>query len=91
MKKKDLKKEDVVDVWVTKYALSNGIMKISARFCGDGMVNHISDSWHYYHGDEWHLTAEEAATRAEEMRLKKIETLKKQLKKLESKRFEVEQ
>lgn len=43
----------------------------------------------YYHGEgkEWHRTRESAVAKAEEMRCKKIDSLKKQIEKLEKKRF----
>jgi len=40
------------------------------------------------HGNDWHRTEEAAIKRAEEMRLKKIASVKKQLGKLEKMRFE---
>jgi hypothetical protein len=43
-----------------------------------------------YHGEnnEWHKTKEEAIRKAEEMRLKKIESHKKSIAKLEKMKFE---
>ena len=43
----------------------------------------------YYRGQgkQWHLTREAAITRAEEMRVHKIESLKKQITKLENLKF----
>lgn len=44
----------------------------------------------YYHGkgDEWHETKESAIAKAEEIRKKKINSLKKQIEKLEKMKFE---
>ena len=39
------------------------------------------------HGKDWHRTPEAALARAEEMRLAKIESLKKSIKKLEGLKF----
>ena len=43
----------------------------------------------YFHGEgrEWHRTKESAIDKAEEMRKKKIETMKKQIEKLEKMEF----
>lgn len=39
-------------------------------------------------GNEWHTTKESAINKAEEMRQKKIDSLKKQIQKLEKMKFE---
>lgn len=80
-------------VWITKYALTQGIIEKKARECGegfDGMVKTEEKYPAYFHGEgkEWHRTKESAIKRAEEMRQKKIESLKKQIKKLEVMTFE---
>ena len=43
---------------------------------------------HFFERTEYHETKESAIQKAEEMRQKKIESLKKQIKKLEEMRFE---
>jgi hypothetical protein len=52
---------------------------IGARFGGE-----------FYHGEgkEWHTSKESAIKKAQEMKQKKIETLKKQIAKLEKIKFE---
>ncbi len=89
--------EDIT-AWVTKYALTSGIQKVS------GTVRHetnssllsfrggtdCSDSTHAW-GNEWHRTPEAALARAEEMRKNKIASLKKRIAKLESTMFMVEE
>ena len=42
----------------------------------------------YFHGNDWHRTPLDAITRAEEMRVKKIASLRKSLAKMESMTFE---
>lgn len=78
-------------VYITKYALSQGIFEV------DGEVSELfPDTFDargylgYFHGDgkEWHRTRESAIKRAEEMRKKKIASLKKQIEKLEKMKFE---
>lgn len=89
MTQKNISDEEVT-AWVTRFALSEGILKVT------GYVPHdISDKMFCYkkegktsrvsvHGKDWHLTEELAIARAEEMRLKEIESLKNSLKKMEA-------
>ena len=79
-------------VWITKYALTDGIIEADAESCGNSSI--ASVSWNngtrctkLYWG-EYYLSKESAIKKAEEMRQKKIESLKKQIKKLEEMRFE---
>ena len=78
-------------VWITKYAPPGGIIESDAEVCIDTDVtsNMISCDRGYFHGEgrEWHRTKESAIDKAEEMRKKKIETLKKQIEKLEKMEF----
>lgn len=72
-------------VYVTKYALSSGIyqddMEHSPSF--PGMV---TKGLQHFHGEgrEWHRTKSSAIKRADEMRHKKIASLKKQIAALEA-------
>lgn len=78
-------------VWITKYALTIGIIEINAEITEDGSAYDMGSSFPaYYHGEdkEWHRTKESAIARAEEMRQKKIESLKNQIEKLEVLKFE---
>ena len=77
-----------ITAWVTKYALTQGIMKV------DGEVHHGTSSnmfsygeYGYAHGDDWHRTHESAVAKAEDMRKKKIASLKKSIAKLEAMNF----
>lgn len=74
-------------VWVTKYALTKGILCQEVEDCGEGMVK-TTDSWAaYYHKNEWHKTREAAVVQAEDMRKRKLASLEKQIAKLEKLRF----
>ena len=91
-------KNDNITAWVTKYALTSGIQKVSgtARQTISNMLVYqakTSSGMHYSHarGNEWHRTPEAALARAEEMRKNKIASLKKSIAKLEVKTFSVEQ
>lgn len=78
-------------VWVTKYALTEGIVTYDAEDAVGGMIairtaGHMSQ---YFHGEgrEWHRSLDGAISRAEEMRIAKIASLKKSLAKLEKLTF----
>ncbi len=69
-------------VWITKYALTTGIMKREVFACGDEMIKHKESKDHtdqYFHKGDWFTSKKEADVKAEEMRLKKIKSLEKQL------------
>ncbi len=78
-------------VWITKYALTQGIKENEANVCSD-----VSDEmivvkgiglYGYFHKPYWHTDKQEAIKHAESMRLKKIDSLKKQIAKLEKLKF----
>ena len=78
-------------IWVTKYALTTGIFSEMAEL-DDEMAStpHNYETGEYansFFGNDWHKTEEAAKARAEEMRLKKIASLKKQIQKLEKMTF----
>lgn len=76
-------------VWVTKYALTQGIYEREVRDCGDDMI--ADDSTHfttYLHKGDWHTSKKDAILKADEMRKKKIESLKKKIKQLENMKFD---
>lgn len=78
-------------VWITKYALTDGIIEAEGEPYG---LEWVSASWdngclcNNFEQGEWFDTRERAILKAEEMRQKKIECLKNQIKKLEEMRFE---
>lgn len=84
-------------VFITKYALSSGIdeandlggySKETVRY---RMMNSQHDQYAYGEGKDWHKTWESAKLRAEEMRTKKIASLKKQINLLEKLTFTKEE
>lgn len=82
-----------ITAYITKYALSSGkILKIDARlFCNGSSIAYRTDGSmydQYAHGSDWHHTLPGAIAKANEMRIKKIASLKKQIAKLEAMRFE---
>ena len=84
-----------ITAYITKYALSNGkILKIEARLCSDvsnTMIAYRAEGSRfdqYAHNTDWHRTLHDAIAKANEMRVKKIASLKKQIAKLEKMEFE---
>lgn len=81
-------------VWITKYALTQGIQEDDARDFDDDIIridqtieNGCYQFPQYFHKGEWFKTKEEAIQKAEEMRLKKIKSLEKQLNKFRQMEF----
>lgn len=77
--------------WITKYALTKGILERSIRSF-DGETAEDITGGHlrakYYRKGEWHESKISAIEKAEEMRKKKIASLKKQIEKLEKMKFD---
>lgn len=78
--------EIMADIWVTKYALTRGIEHKQAVLEGNGALAIAGDTW--YSRDEFQLDKQSAVERAEVMRRKEIESLKRRRGKLEAMRFE---
>jgi len=81
-------------IWCTKWLFTTGIMELEAIDCGNGMVKVILTDKTYFpyclHGEgrEWHKTRESAVAKADEMRIKKLMALDKQMKKIAAMKFE---
>lgn len=78
--------------WISKYAFTQGIIEVEAEYCGKetDMIKVLDDKYKgYYQGEciNWHRTEDDALKRAEVLRIRKIEYLKKQLEKLEGLNF----
>jgi len=83
-----------INVWLTKYALTTGILKVKADFDAEQpstvAYKFSQNSFTAYaHGNEWHRTEQEAFDRAEEMRIAKLKSLDKQAKKIAAMKFKV--
>jgi len=77
--------------WITKYALTSGICEMEVEQSREAPSMISWDGWNNHaHGEgrDWHRTREGAIARAEAMRKKKIESLKKSIKKMEALRFQ---
>ena len=81
--------KELFTAWITKYALSSGIVERVVEHTGiDGMIERRDCySPEYFHGDDWHYSKEGAVLKAEEMRKRKITSLEKQIEKLKKKDF----
>lgn len=87
-----------MQIWVTKYALTTGIAEYTRNEKWTRLEDFANrmvtvedppapNGVSHFHKDEWHTTKEAALTRAETMRVAKIESLKKQIQKLEKLKF----
>lgn len=80
-------------VWITKYALTQGIFERDIEHPIDSLTSMVSCNGKIYlecyhrEGREWHLTYTDAVKRANEMRYNKIRALTRQISKLKSLRF----
>ena len=86
-------------VWITKYALTDGISEVEIiaehkilenpiEYKSRYLCRNTDGDQFYLNGDDFCYTYECAIQKAEEMRQKKIASLKKQIEKLERMRFE---
>lgn len=86
--------KEKVTIYITKYALTAGIYKREGELfspdLGGYSFKHTPDHYptHVY-GKDAHLTEEAALSRAEEMRIAKLKSLEKQMKKVSAMKFEV--
>ena len=74
-------------VWVTKYALTRGIFQVEVTIENGGYAHETGQQWTQYPPGTWFLTEPGAADDAEARRTRKIESLRKQIVKLEKIRF----
>jgi len=74
-------------IYVTKYALTKGIKSGEAVISPNGVASLVEDKYNLFHEKDYSFTMEEAKKKANEMKKRKIESLTKNLKKLESMEF----
>lgn len=77
-------------IFIFKYALSDGILKVVAEISEDGCARYKTPGdcfAKHYSRSAYALTFEEAKKKAEEMRKRKIASVKKQLERLEKLTF----
>lgn len=85
------KQEELVKVYITKYALTDGIMEKTAEFVDSKMIRIPSAGGGffdaYYHKPYFSTDREDAVKQAEKMRVKAIASAKKKLAALEAMKF----
>ena len=80
-------------IYITKYALSSGIIVREGELTGIGTmvsVRHteVGGFTQYFHRPDWHMTKVAALKKAEKMREKKLQSLEKQIEKIKDLNFE---
>lgn len=76
----------MVNAYITKYALSSGIVVLEGEVKKDMFV--CKDRFmQTFHGLDWYLTEHEATARAENMKAKKLMALNRALKKTAALKF----
>jgi hypothetical protein len=80
-----------VKIYVTKYALTQGIWAVEAEKAPSkrNYVRTVGQFPTYYYKGQWCPSRKSALDHAEQMRIKKIASLRKQIKKLENMTIEV--
>lgn len=74
--------------FLSKYALSRGIIEVKVHAPADGRAFIEGMAWWSFKiGRDVHATKEEAVAAAEQAKKKKIESLQKQIKKIEAMQF----
>ena len=76
-----------MEMWISKYALSSEITKERGEAKGEYFYPDDRKFVSFKIGKDAHETQEAAAVEAEKARLKKIASLKKQINKLERRKF----
>lgn len=74
-------------LWISKYALTKGLYECECEI--DGGMASGGGVFEHYHGEgrEWHRTRQDAQIRAEVIRHARIQSLQKQITKLERMQF----
>lgn len=83
-------KETPTKLWITKYALTKGIVEAEGRFGDSGEWAHTERFRHtsFRRGESAHTTRADAVAKANQMRILKIASLEKQIEKLRKLKFE---
>lgn len=81
------KKRERFTAFITKYALTRGIMEATVEDCFDispDMVGEVDNRSIYYHGKDWHRTRQAALARVLEMIATKRKSLANSHRKLDA-------
>jgi len=76
-------------IYVTKYALTSGISEHDAELLNNGQSASVRSEYcnSYYHLNDFHLTLDSTLNKTEEMRINKLKSLDKQIKKISALKF----
>ena len=72
-------------VYVTKYALTKGVLRVEVEDCGSGVVKGYMEC---YRKGQWYRNRKDAVKKAEDMRVRRLRSLDKQVKRLQALRFD---
>lgn len=75
--------------WITRYALTDGVFEVDGEVTQSGCLRYkLGDYYSFASGGDWHPTKERAVARAEDMRIRKLKSLDKQIKRVSALRFD---
>ncbi len=74
--------------YITKYCLTDGIQEMDGEVSKEWPKYFVTTNPKLFLPNCWHTTREAAVAQAEQMRIKKIASLKKQIARLEKLKFE---
>lgn len=84
--------KEVKEVIVTKYAVTTGMFRMMAAVSVDGYASQLPENkmGHFLSREGYALTEDEAIKKFEEARIKKLQSLDKQTKKLSAMKFSID-
>jgi hypothetical protein len=78
--------------WITKYALTAGVFEVAGEVTVSGCLRYESGGYACYacyaFGNDWHSDRASAIARAEEMKIRKLQSLDRQIKKVSALKFD---
>ena len=85
--------KNLTKVYITKYALTTGLMEADMELLNDGKHCHGKPSGYHYNtsffGNDFHLSKEDALKDCEKRRITKIKSLEKNIEKLKVLKFKI--
>ena len=82
-----MESKDKIIAYITKYALTKGIIEKECIQRPNDLIRTTDEYPQYFHANEWFSSKEDAIKKAEQMRVKKLESLNKQVNKLTNLKF----
>jgi hypothetical protein len=73
-------------IWITKWALTQGIIVVDADITDQGLAI-VAGHWNYYHKKDYCTSEAAARGKFEEMKQRKIASLRKQLSRIKNLEF----